>query len=86
MSAVRSECDKSATLSTDVHGQDGYNENDDELNTSVYGNDDFALRRVELDDSTDSDDDSHNADGCERLYYLTVPPTAEDSWLSLCFL
>ena len=79
MSAVRAELDRSATPSSDVRGiQDGYNENDDESNTSVHGDDDSAPRRVESDDNTDSDDDSHDTDGCERLYYLTVPPTAED--------
>ena len=79
MSAVRAEFDKSVTPSTGVRGsiQDGYNEDDGESNTSVYDDDDSAPRRAQSDDNTESDDDSHDADGYERLYYLTVPPTAE---------
>ena len=78
MSAVRSESDKFVTPFTNVHGQDRYNENDVELNSSVRGNDDLALRHVESGDNTAPDDEFRNADGCERLYYLNVPPTAED--------
>ena len=43
-----------------------------------YDDDDSAPRRAHSDDNTDSDEDSHDADGRARLYYLTVPPTAED--------
>ena len=78
MSAVRSESDKFVTSFTNVHGQDGYNENDVELNTSVRGNDVLVLRHVESGDNTVPDDESRNADGCERLFYLNVPPTADD--------
>ena len=74
---MRSESGNFVTPFT-VHGQDGYNENDAELNTSVRGNDDLALGHVESGDNTGPDDESRNADGFERLYYLTVPPTAED--------
>ena len=39
------------------------------------GGDNSALQRAHSDD-TDSDGDSHDVDGCERFYYLTVPSTA----------
>ena len=77
MPAVRSESDNSGTPFT-MHSQDGYNKNDVESNTSVGGNDDLAIRHVESGDNTGPDDESRNADGFERLYYLTVPPRARD--------
>ena len=77
MSVVRSESDKSGTSFT-MHGEDGYDENDAETNTSVCGNDDLAIRHVESGDNTGPDDKSRNADGFECLYYLTVPPRAKD--------